>query len=378
MKIIQSGLEYLAVMGVSHSETLINVKFLVALFFQVVNVSGNFAFLFHEASTFVEYANSIFLTSTVTTVAVCFLMMALSRELIFETIGAFEKLVEKSECSNFPFRKQKNIELKNPKFAGMKTPTLRSMYEETNRVVEKWSKLAFLAFARLTPIAFVFSKAALIYLIYYITDEGSDAFDLPYSMWLVVDITCFHLKISIKILFCSKYQRFPWNWRTPVGYFIAVIIQYVLTSYVFIFGALALVIGLGCILMGNSLVKDICASMSAFNDIANDDGNRQRMNEQLVDFIETHSALIELSTMCSDSKFERNFKNHFTYIFRLFGQLFNLVQMMCMVFFAWCLTVTCVSLLLFQVEIVKHLFSLKMISECGCFKIVKVFFFKFF
>lgn len=97
MKIIQSGLEYLAGMGVSRNQSLINVKFLVAVFFNVVNVSGNFAFLFHEASTFLEYANSIFLTSTVTTVAVCFLMMALSR--MFETIDAFEKLVEKSECN---------------------------------------------------------------------------------------------------------------------------------------------------------------------------------------------------------------------------------------------------------------------------------------
>lgn len=182
----------------------------------------------------------------------------------------------------------------------MKTPTLRSMYEETNRVVEKWSKLAFLAFARLTPIAFVFSKAALIYLIYYVTDAGSDAFDLPYSMWLV----CFQLKVIILILrFCLKIQRFPWNWQTPVGYFIAVIIQYILTSYVFTFGALALVIGLGCILMGKSLVKDICTSMNSFNDIANDDGHRQRMNEQLADFIDTHSSLIELSALCSDSNF---------------------------------------------------------------------------
>lgn len=88
----------------------------------------------------------------------------------------------------------------------MKTPTLRSMYEETNRVVKKWSKLAFIAFARLTPIAFVFSKATLIYLIYYVTDAGSDAFDLPYSMWLVVNRARFYLKILI--LFYNFIRKF--------------------------------------------------------------------------------------------------------------------------------------------------------------------------
>lgn len=94
-----------------------------------------------------------------------------------------------------------------------------------------------------------------------------------------------------------KNRRFPWDWRTPVGYFIAVFIQYILTSYVFALGTFALVIGLGCILNGRTVVKDICASLNAFNDIANSDANRIQMIEQLSDFLDTHSNLIELSTM---------------------------------------------------------------------------------
>lgn len=61
------------------------------------------------------------------------------------------------------------------------------MYVETNRVVEKWSKLEFLAAVIVTPVVFVFSKAILIYLIYYTIDSDSDAFVLPYLMWLVVN-----------------------------------------------------------------------------------------------------------------------------------------------------------------------------------------------
>lgn len=38
----------------------------------------------------------------------------------------------------------------------MKTPKLRSVYEETNRVAEKWSKIGFLLLAVLTPLGFVF------------------------------------------------------------------------------------------------------------------------------------------------------------------------------------------------------------------------------
>lgn len=97
MQIIQTGLENLALMGINPDQSLFNVKFLVALAFNIENIGGNFAFLFHEANTFIEYANSIFLTSTVTTVAVCFVLMASNKSHIFETIGSFGQLVEKSE-----------------------------------------------------------------------------------------------------------------------------------------------------------------------------------------------------------------------------------------------------------------------------------------
>lgn len=84
----------------------------------------------------------------------------------------------------------------------MKTPTLRSMYAETDRVVEKWTKLALVLFSRVTPVLFVYSKAILIYLIYYTTDAKRDAFDLPYSMWLVVNwLICLNWRIAIDFAF---------------------------------------------------------------------------------------------------------------------------------------------------------------------------------
>lgn len=59
------------------------------------------------------------------------------------------------------------------------------MYEEANRVAEKWSKLAFLLLTLATPIGFIFPKAVFIYSIYLTTDAGRDAFVLPFFMWLV-------------------------------------------------------------------------------------------------------------------------------------------------------------------------------------------------
>lgn len=97
MNIIQSGQKYLAILGVCPHKSLTNAKFLFAMTVYAINVSGNCIFLFYVADTFFEYANSIFLTTTITTAAVCFIIMALEKTLIFTAINLFEELIQKSK-----------------------------------------------------------------------------------------------------------------------------------------------------------------------------------------------------------------------------------------------------------------------------------------
>lgn len=94
-----------------------------------------------------------------------------------------------------------------------------------------------------------------------------------------------------------KIRRFPWDWRTPTGYFAAAILQYIQTIYTFTFSSMSLAMGLGTVSIAITLVKDICHTINSVNDIANVDGNRIQMIEQLSDSIETHSRLLELSDM---------------------------------------------------------------------------------
>lgn len=101
MKIIEAGQKYLAMLGICSNQSLKNVKFLSAIFFNIENVSGNLAFLFYEASTFYEYANSTFLASTIIMAAICFVIVASNKSIIFPTIDLGNDLVEKSEQNHF-------------------------------------------------------------------------------------------------------------------------------------------------------------------------------------------------------------------------------------------------------------------------------------
>lgn len=69
----------------------------MATIVSAVNVGGNFMFLFHEASTFLEHANSIFLTATATMVAICFVITSVKRSRVFGLIDSGNDLVQKSE-----------------------------------------------------------------------------------------------------------------------------------------------------------------------------------------------------------------------------------------------------------------------------------------
>lgn len=66
---------------------------------------------------------------------------------------------------------------------GSKKPTKRAMYVRSNQTAEKWSNIAFIFIAMVTPVCFIFPKAILVCFTYVTTDLGNDAFQLPFDMW---------------------------------------------------------------------------------------------------------------------------------------------------------------------------------------------------
>lgn len=97
MTLLQSSRKYLAMFGISPCQSLLNVKFFMAAFANAINVGSNWIFLIFEANSFQDYTNSIFLTSTVTMEAICFVLFNLKNSRIFAFIDLFDKRIENSE-----------------------------------------------------------------------------------------------------------------------------------------------------------------------------------------------------------------------------------------------------------------------------------------
>lgn len=75
------------------------------------------------------------------------------------------------------------------------------MYEKYNDLIEKLSKLFYLALMYIGGPVFILPKVILSYFHYYTTDSGRDAFELPLEMWLVNSSICFCLNLFINIRF---------------------------------------------------------------------------------------------------------------------------------------------------------------------------------
>lgn len=137
-----------------------NTKIFFISFSYGLTCVSYFLFLFYEANTFWEYTNNIYATSTAILIVTCFLIIIYQITNVFELIENCENFVNKSESQ-----------------------TSNAIYDKTNRQLEKWSKIIYLAVAEITPMCLVLPQCIVSLIDYSTTDSGNDAFELQLPMW---------------------------------------------------------------------------------------------------------------------------------------------------------------------------------------------------
>lgn len=77
----------------------------------------------------------------------------------------------------------KNYNFLNISHVEHKSPASKAIYDETNRFVEKWCGIGVFVFVQLSSIGIVAPKAVISYVVYFGTNAGSEAFELPLFFW---------------------------------------------------------------------------------------------------------------------------------------------------------------------------------------------------
>lgn len=89
--------------------------------------------------------------------------------------------------------------------------------------------------------------------------------------------------------------RFPFDWKNPLGYFVAVAIIYITNVNMFLMAAGILTSLFGGLINIYAAINDTKNNLNEINENAKLEENHLQATEQLSDFVRTHSLLIQLS-----------------------------------------------------------------------------------
>ena len=97
MKILQQLQNALAIYGIAAHQQPFNWRNLMAFFIFSCAIASNGIFIFYEAKSFQEYAESIFMATALIAVSICFVYIVLKMHRLFDCLNEMEKLINGSE-----------------------------------------------------------------------------------------------------------------------------------------------------------------------------------------------------------------------------------------------------------------------------------------
>lgn len=181
MKIFQAARKYFAIVGISSQNVVqkLNTKSLPTFIIFGQALISNYVFLLHEAQSFREFTDSFYAAATVTLGAMSHLVAVWKMAETFKFIENCEKIIGKSEFETI-IGIQK---LMNRCVLGLENASSKPIYEEIIQKIEKLCEgLNFIIIYISTPCV-MFPKCLISFFAYFTTDLGSEAFELPFSVW---------------------------------------------------------------------------------------------------------------------------------------------------------------------------------------------------
>lgn len=158
MKLFLILRHYYKILGICPIETESKVSFnlrnCLFLFFVLLFSIAALVYLFVEAKTFQQCADSFYIFSTTAANGVDIFVVIWNMSKNFELIENLEKEIQ-----------QRNFQL---------------IYNKLNEKIEQFSKIIYFIFVHCTLFGVLMPNFLITFFVYFTTDLGSDAFQLPF------------------------------------------------------------------------------------------------------------------------------------------------------------------------------------------------------
>lgn len=193
MKIFRTVRKLYAILGIdSPNQSLQERHFSKREIFGLSSIGcliiSQFVYIFYVASSFMGYMEAICAISLTTILFVSFATIILKKTVLFELYDRIENLIDTSEAiwiENSKFYLHIRFKTKIVLHSGCEYPASEALFFETNQQVEKFTEIILMLFTKIILHCLVLSKCAVSFGVYFITDVGSDSFQLPFPMWWV-------------------------------------------------------------------------------------------------------------------------------------------------------------------------------------------------
>lgn len=182
---------------------------------------------------------------------------------------------------------------------------------ESDRIVELICKIIYIFMVKVFVPCFVCPRAMISFYLYFSTDLGCDAFDLPIPTWYVRNYM-FEILNSILFYHLSIYHysrcRFPFDWKNPVGYLVAIILQYQFVSYPCRYIGCFASLGFASFWFAVSAAKNIKSNLREINQSIKAKQHRSIIFQQFAEFIRS-TIISQLSAEEEEKLITLNFVN---------------------------------------------------------------------
>lgn len=161
----------------------------------------------------------------------------------------------------------------------------KAVMNDTNRLVQKWSEIGEFVLVKVSSVGLVIPRAIISYAIYFATNAKNEAFELPMLFWWEIIRKMYeNFTFIFKIL--NSICRVPFEWKTPLGYLVAITLQYMMVVYCFIFLFDCFSFGIECFAFPISMIaKKVKDDLKLINVNAVSDRNRSLTLKLVADFI---------------------------------------------------------------------------------------------
>lgn len=192
--------------------------------------------------------------------------------------------------------------------------------------MEKLSELVDLVVVKFSVPCLILPKAIVSYYLYFTTGFRSDAFDLPLPMW------------------------FPFDWKTPVGYSIAVMVQFVVARLTMRFIGCFLSIGVASFAFSLSVCKDLKYILNSIDIDMKAEPLKCQIKQQFIEFIDLHTCMKQLSPFENSDEEIDHFEclSFFFFFLRALDYFSDIFHAILTILFIGCTEALCLVLLMIQ------------------------------